>query len=179
MIYYTCDCKISKDDKDYILNTYKQDRFLRTGNGSYYTGYHSHSQSSKRQRTVDFDDKKLVQIYSPILSNCLKEQGFPMKGAILSYNHVWAQIYVKEKGSMNAPHHHYISSKTICSWIHFIDVPDDQDCLYFVVGDKKVYPKEQRSGKLVFFPPWSLHGVDTITTTKERVVVAGNISKLL
>tara|TARA_B100001113_G_scaffold319202_1_gene287722 strand:+ start:811 stop:1347 length:537 start_codon:yes stop_codon:yes gene_type:complete len=178
MIFQSYDYELDHDDTQYILDTYKQDRFLRIGDGSYYTGYHAHSLSESRFNMKKFDDKKLVTMYSSFLAKCLKEQGFPM-GGLISYNHVWAQIYLREKGSKNAPHNHYISNKTICSWIHFVNVPDDQDCLYFKIGDTKVYPKEQRSGKLIFFPAWALHGVDPITTTKERIVVAGNVIKLL
>ena len=178
MIFQSYDYELSYDDTQHILNTYKQDRFLRTGDGSYFTGYHAHSMSSSRCDMGKFDDKRLVTMYSSFLAKCLREQGFPMDG-LISYNHVWAQIYLRERGSKNAPHNHYISSKTICSWIHFVNVPDDQDCLYFQVGDTKVYPKEQRSGKLIFFPAWALHGVDPITTTNERIVVAGNVIKLL
>mgnify|MGYP001174444774 FL=1 len=178
MIFCSYDYELSQDDTQYIYDTYKQDRFLRPGNGSYYTGYHTHPMSRARYKTEKFDDKKIVTMYSSFLAKCLREQGYPMEDSILSYNHIWAQIYLKEKGSMNAPHNHYIS-KELCSWIHFVNVPDDQDCLYFQIGDTKVYPKEQRSGKLIFFPSWAFHGVDPITTTKERVVVAGNIVKLL
>ena len=77
--------------------------------------------------------------------------------------------------SKNEPHNHYTSMDSVCSWIHFVDVPDDQDCLYFQIGKERVFPENQRSGKIIFFPSWAMHGVDAPTTRSERVVVAGNV----
>ncbi len=184
MIFQSYDYQISENDKKYLLETYKSDKYLK---GNYYTGYHTHYLSQRRKTKGDAvhsatgkeDDRRLVGMYSKFLAKCLKDQGLSLPKMILSYNHIWAQIYLKEKGSMNAPHNHFLSSNTVCSWIHFVDVPEDQDCLYFQIGDTKVYPKEQRSGTLVFFPAWAMHGVDPITTTSERMVVAGNVNKIL
>ena len=60
MIFHSYDYELSQDDTQYIYDTYKQDRFLRPGDGSYYTGYHTHPMSRARYKTQKFDDKKIV-----------------------------------------------------------------------------------------------------------------------
>ena len=45
-------------------------------------------------------------------------------------------------------------------------------------AQKKIYPQPQRSGKLIFFIPWTWHGVDPVNSQEERIVVAGNVMRL-
>lgn len=181
MIYRAEPFELSAEDTKYIRDTYKTDKFLRPGTRKYYSGYHSHPNSTVRAdgwNPGKFLDSTLPGMYAPFLSKSLKAQGLNLPGMILSYNHIWAQIYTKEFESENILHNHYSSNDSVCSWIHFIDVPDDQDCLYFKVGDEKFYPKNQRSGTLVFFPPWAMHGVEPVVSQDDRVVVAGNVVRL-
>ena len=177
MIFQSYDFKLSDEDYRYLIDTYKTDRFLRPGENPYYSGYHAHPNSQIR---YDWNpgkqiDRRLINMYTPFLSEKLREQGLDSKNMILSYSHIWAQIYMREMKSKNEPHNHYTSMDSVCSWIHFVDVPDDQDCLYFQIGKERVFPENQRSGKIIFFPSWAMHGVDAPTTRSERVVVAGNV----
>ena len=98
--------------------------------------------------------------------------------AIYSYQHIWAQIYTKSLGKGISAHHHYPDRSNLFSWIHFVDVPDE-DCLYWEMqSGKKIYPQPQQSGKIIFFIPWTWHGVDPIHSQEERIVVAGNVIRL-
>ena len=63
------------------------------------------------------------------------------------------------------------------SWVHFVDVPDTK-LFYFQVGDKKIYPKCQKTGDIILYPSYAMHGVDMMTEGKDRFVVVGNIVKL-
>ena len=185
MIFHSIDFQLSDDDKQYIRETYLTDRFTRKTEKDkplYYTGYH-HSPTSQNRtgRPVQkFLDKRLLQIYSPIIKRELTEQRLfeaDRKG-IYSYQHIWAQIYTKNLGKGIDAHHHYPDPSNLFSWIHFVDVPDE-DCLYWEMNSgKKIYPQPQRSGKLIFFIPWTHHGVDPVESKEERIVVAGNVMRL-
>ena len=185
MIFHTIDFQLSDDDKQYIRDTYLTDRFTRKTKRDkplYYTGYH-HSPTSQNRtgRSVQkFLDTRLLQIYTPIIKKELNEQRLfeADPSAIYSYQHIWAQIYTKSLGTGIGAHHHYPDQSNLFSWIHFVDVPDE-DCLYWEMNSgKKIYPQPQRSGKLIFFIPWTWHGVDPVESKEERIVVAGNVMRL-
>ena len=186
MIFHSIDFELSDDDKQYIRDTYLTDRFARndpnTKEPCYYTGYHHAPDSVNRSgRPIQkFMDTRLLQIYSPILKKELTEQRLfeADRSAIYSYQHIWAQIYKKQLGKGNATHNHYAHPSTIFSWIHFVEAPDE-DCLYWEMNSgKKIYPRPQRSGKMIFFMPWTWHGVDPVISQDERIVVAGNVSRI-
>ena len=184
MIFHSIDFELSDDDKQYIRDTYLTDRFARKykEETQYYTGYH-HSPTSKNRtgkQVQRFLDTRLLQIYSPVLKKELEEQRLfeADSSGIYSYQHIWAQIYTKSLGEGIAAHHHYPDRSNLFSWIHFVDVPDE-DCLYWEMhSGKKIYPQPQYSGKLIFFVPWTWHGVDPIHSQEERIVVAGNVMRL-
>ena len=185
MIFHSIDFELSDDDKQYIRDTYLTDRFTRKtlkDKPLYYTGYH-HSPTSQNRtgRSVQkFLDTRLLQIYSPIIKRELIEQRLfeADPSAIYSYQHIWAQIYTKNLGKGIDAHHHYPDPSNLFSWIHFVDVPDE-DCLYWEMNSgNKIYPQPQRSGKLIFFIPWTWHGVDPVISQDERIVVAGNVSRI-
>ena len=55
----------------------------------------------------------------------------------------------------------------------------NEDCLYWEFkGGKKVYPQPQRAGKIIFFIPWIWHGIDPVKSQEERIVVAGNVTRI-
>tara|TARA_B000000557_G_scaffold159485_1_gene129267 strand:+ start:86 stop:661 length:576 start_codon:yes stop_codon:yes gene_type:complete len=190
MIFHSIDFELSDDDKQYIRDTYLTERFARkrykksqaTEIKEYYTGYHHAPASQNRtgKPIQKFLDTRLLQIYSPILKRELTEQRLfeaDRKG-IYSYQHIWAQIYTKSLGKGIDAHHHYPDPSNLFSWIHFVDVPDE-DCLYWEMNSgKKIYPQPQRSGKMIFFIPWTWHGVDPVESQEERIVVAGNVMRL-
>ena len=146
---------------DYFL-TVKEDKKL----GAHYTGYH---------RNNDFVDKELLSTYVPILKKVLKKFGL---GGLFSYSSIWGQYYKKEMNAVITPHHHFTELKQIISWIHFLDVPD-QKCFYFLVGDEKIYPETQKPFDLMFYPSYAIHGVDKLKHANDRLVIVGNITKLL
>ena len=190
MIFHSIDFELSPEDKQHIRDTYLTDRFARKHYkqsegkevSQYYTGYHHSPTSQNRtgKSIQKFLDTRLLQIYSPIIKRELTEQRLfeADPSAIYSYQHIWAQIYTKQLGKGIAAHHHYPDPSNLFSWIHFVDVPDE-DCLYWEMNSgKKIYPQPQRSGKLIFFIPWTWHGVDPVNSQEERIVVAGNVMRL-
>ena len=146
---------------DYFL-TVKEDKKL----GAHYTGYH---------RNNEFVDKELLSTYVPKLKNVLDKFGL---SGLFSYSSIWGQYYKKEMNAVITPHSHFNELKNIISWIHFLDVPD-QKCFYFLVGDEKIYPDTQGQFDLMFYPSFAMHGVDKLLHAKDRLVIVGNISKLL
>lgn len=146
---------------DYFL-TVKENKKL----GAHYTGYH---------RNSEFVDKELLSTYVPILKNVLKKFGL---NGMFSYSSIWGQYYKKEMEAVVTPHHHFTDLKQIISWIHFLDVPD-QKCFYFLVGDEKIYPETQKPFDLMFYPSYAIHGVDKLKHANDRLVIVGNITKLL
>ena len=185
MIFHTIDFDLSDDDKQYIRDTYLTDRFARKNQkeeSQYYTGYHHSPTSQNRtgKSIQKFLDTRLLQIYSPVIKKELEEQRLfeADSTAIYSYQHIWAQIYTKSLREGISAHHHYPDRSNLFSWIHFVDVPDE-DCLYWEMqSGKKIYPQPQQSGKIIFFIPWTWHGVDPIHSQEERIVVAGNVIRL-
>lgn len=185
MIFHTIDFELSDDDKKYIRETYLTDRFTRRNKSEqplYYTGYHHSPTSQNRtgKSVQKFLDTRLLRIYSPIIKKELEEQRLfeADPSAIYSYQHIWAQIYTKSLGKGIAPHHHYPDRSNLFSWIHFVDAPSE-DCLYWEMkSGKKIYPQPQGSGKIIFFCPWTWHGVDPVESQEERIVVAGNVTRL-
>jgi len=182
MNYRSLNFQLSEEDIKYLYDTYKTEEFRRssTSRRNYYTGYHRHPNSNSRDSSYStFHDEKLYKLYAPFVSKSLKEEGLVVDKMILSFSHMWAQIYTKDWAVGNGIHNHYSDQRTVMSWIHFVDVPDDQDCLYFKIAGEKIYPKDQRSGTMIFFPAWALHGVDPVETQSDRVVVAGNVNRVL
>lgn len=195
-VHWTEKFVLSSEEKQYLLDTYMTDEFC-VDNRNYYSGYHhsngAHGKTSTKPNT--WVDERLRSIYIPYISGVMQEQGLlackkDCKDMMIFSHQLWAQIYTKEKKSDLAPHHHYATAQTVISWIHFVDVPDDQDCLYFQFGDRNAknkfadpkeyrhYPQPQKTDDIIFYSPWIWHGVDTPTSDKPRVVVAGNVLRL-
>ena len=145
--------------------------------GSHYTGYHRNPNNGE---TVDLSkgsyvDKELLSLYVPKLKEVLKKFGLD---GMFSYSSIWGQYYKKEMEAVISPHHHFTELKHLISWIHFLDVPD-QKCFYFLVGDEKIYPETQKPFDLMFYPSYAIHGVDKLKHANDRLVIVGNITKLL
>ena len=93
MNYRSLDFQLSKEDIKYLYDTYKTEEFRRC---NYYTGYHRHPNSTSRDRSHgNFHDERLYKIYTPFISKSLKDEGLTAPKMILSYRHIWAQIYTK------------------------------------------------------------------------------------
>ena len=157
---------------DFFL-TVKEDKDL----GAHYTGYHRNPNNGDN---VDLSkgsyvDKELLSIYVPKLKEVLSKFGL---SGMFSYSSIWGQYYKKEMGAKITPHHHFTELRNLLSWIHFVDVPD-QKCFYFLVGDEKIYPETQTKGDLMFYPSYAIHGVDKLIGAEDRLVIVGNITKLL
>ena len=163
-----------------LKERYSSDFFLTIkddGRGAHYTGYHRNPNNGEDVDTSKgkFVDKQLLSTYVPKLKEVLGK--FGLQG-LFSYNSIWGQYYKKEMNAVITPHHHFRQTKQMLSWIHFLDVPD-QKCFYFLVGDQKIYPDTQKKFDLMFYPSFAVHGVDKLIHADDRLVVVGNITKLL
>ena len=84
-----------------------------------------------------------------------------------SINSLWGAIY--HSGDYANPHNHFASAFSFCYYLKMNDPPTP---LQFKSIDHSITPTE---GMLIIFPGWIDHGVPEITTTGERIVLAGNI----
>ena len=87
---------------------------------------------------------------------------------------MWMQMSNSDTDS-HSIHTHFRGFEQI-SWVHFINVPDQQ-CFYFYNSrEEKIYPPIQKTGDMIAFPSWALHGVDEVKEKNfDRIIVAGNI----
>ena len=87
---------------------------------------------------------------------------------------MWIQMSNSDTNS-HSIHSHFQGFEQI-SWVHFINVPD-QPCFYLCNSrDQKIYPSMQKTGDIIAFPSWVLHGVDEVKEKNfDRIIVAGNI----
>ena len=80
----------------------------------------------------------------------------------------WGAIY--QENDYTIPHTH---GPAFCSWVYYIEVPNNAPPLYFDEAKFKVYPKPD---EIILFPGHVRHEVPkAIDMTGERIVLAGNI----
>ena len=145
--------------------------------GQHYTGFHKNPNNKAPTVEGNFIDKDLLQLYVPKLKKILGDIGLPMGKTIYSYSSIWGQLYKLDLEAVIDVHNHYEDPHQLISWVHFVDVPDTK-LFYFQVGDNKFYPECQKSGDLMLYPSYAMHGVDKMTEGLDRFVVVGNIVKL-
>ena len=85
-----------------------------------------------------------------------------------SITSLWGAIY--HTGDYANTHNHFASSFSFCYYLKMNDPPAP---LQFRSIDYSITPTE---GMLIIFPGWMNHEVPEITTTDERIVLAGNIA---
>ena len=184
---------------DTIKNLMKryQDPYFLKGDpdwGQHFTGYHrnpNHNISAgsidKRftslthQTHVKFIDKDLLKIYVPKIKRVMKLMGLINEKnkptPLYSFGGIWGQLYKKDLRAKIDIHNHYMTPNNLLSYVHFIKTPP-QKCFYFQVGDEKIYPETQNESDLIVYPSYASHGVDTMTCGTDRVVVAGNVTRM-
>ena len=136
----------------------------------YFTTY---SYSSFKDGEVDSSSVEyLLPFYSETIKEMMIDLGMYDR-CRYTYS-LWVQMY-NSNTTTHKVHEHYVHNEII-SWVHFIETPR-QRCFYFLDGrNKKIYP-EQKSGDIIAWPPWLLHGVDPIKRKNfNRIISAGNIS---
>ena len=85
-----------------------------------------------------------------------------------SITSLWGTIY--HTSDYANLHNHFASTFSFCYYLKMNDPPAH---LQFRPIDHSITPTE---GMLIMFPGWLNHEVDEITTTDERIVLAGNIA---
>jgi hypothetical protein len=118
--------------------------------------------------------EEVTNYYVPIIDNVMKDLSLYHRS---KYTWLyWVQMYNSTLGGHDI--HDHFSGSTAVSWVHFIQVPDDQKCFHFLDSDgNKMYPKNQSNGDFIVFPPWALHKIDKVNSDNfNRIVVAGNIT---
>ena len=126
----------------------------------FYSSYHS---------PTDFSDL-LLPFYGKVMQNMMEDLGM-YKRSTFDFN-IWMQKYGSDTDSH--PLHAHFTGAEIISFTHIIDASPEK-CLYFIDDDdNKIYPGEQKSGDIMAWPPWRVHGVDQ--PTGHRLIVAGNIT---
>lgn len=162
MILWNKNIEIDENLIEFSYNFVKQDRFFNTECNLYSSFFKSEELS------------ELTNFYSPIIDIFMKDLGLYHRSRYM-WNY-WIQMY-NNKLDGHSVHDHFDFSNII-SWIHFIQVPEDQKCFYFLDSNKnKLYPENQSFGDFIVFPPWALHGVDKVVRENfNRIIISGNIS---
>ena len=110
--------------------------------------------------------------YESIIDDMMKDLGM-FKRSTYYYN-LWVQMYNSETDT-HTPHSHFGGTEII-SFTHIINC-SEQKCFYFLGdNDSKTYP-DQKSGDIMAWPSWLMHGVDKVEDPSiNRLVVSGNIA---
>ena len=116
--------------------------------------------------------KSLIPFYNECIKDMTMDLGVYHKSKY-TYE-MWMQMSNSDTDS-HSIHSHFQGYEQI-SWVHFINVPDQQ-CFYFYNSrEEKIYPPIQKTGDMIAFPSWALHGVDEVKEKNfDRIIVAGNI----
>ena len=134
----------------------------------YYTTYF---EGAKTDEQISFF-KDIVPFYGERIEDMMKDIG---TYHITKYSFaMWMQMS-NSNTNTHSIHFHFQGFEQI-SWVHFINVPD-QPCFYFYNSrNEKIYPPTQKTGDMIAFPPWALHGVDQVEEKNfDRIIAAGNI----
>ena len=133
--------------------------------------YSTYFVSAKNEKQVSFF-KSLMPFYDEYVECMTKDLGVYHKSKY-TYT-MWMQMSNSDTNS-HSIHSHFQGFEQI-SWVHFINVPD-QPCFYLCNSrDQKIYPSMQKTGDIIAFPSWVLHGVDEVKEKNfDRIIVAGNI----
>jgi len=116
-------------------------------------------------------EKPLLDFYDELIADCTKDLGLYH---ISGYGVVmWMQMY--DHTTTGHTIHSHFAGQECLSWVHFLDTPN-QKCFFFIDSyGKKHYPEHQKSGDVIAFPSWALHGVDRVEEPGDRTVIAGNV----
>ena len=116
--------------------------------------------------------KSLIPFYNECIKDMTMDLGVYHKSKY-TYE-MWMQMSNSDTDS-HSIHSHFQGYEQI-SWVHFINVPDQQ-CFYFYNSrEEKIYPPIQKTGDMIAFPSWALHGVDEVKEKNfDRIIVAGDI----
>ena len=114
----------------------------------------------------------LVPYYESLVEKLVKDLGIFRRSRYI-YN-IWVQMYNSETDT-HGPHSHF-GGNEIISFTHIIQ-SSEQKCFYFLgEDDKKIYP-DQKSGDILAWPSWVMHGVDNVKEYNiDRLVVSGNVA---
>ena len=110
--------------------------------------------------------------YEEITDEIMKDLGMFTRSTY--YRNLWVQMYNSETDTHTA--HSHFGGTEIISFTHIINC-SEQKCFYFLgKDDRKIYP-DQRSGDILAWPSWLMHGVDKVKDPSiNRLVVSGNIA---
>ena len=137
----------------------------------FYTSYDGMNTSVQSQELYEV----LNPYYSNLVKDIIDDVGLRHR---IEYNFKWWVQMYRSDTTTHGAHHHFYQQSTILSWVHFIQSPR-QRCFYFLnSNDEKIYP-QQKSGDIIVFPSWAVHGVDTVKRRNfNRIIVAGNIGAI-
>ena len=117
--------------------------------------------------------ESVEQYYYDLIAGVLDRLG--LRGRAAVYATKWCQVYNNDMGGNHDTHTHY-TGNAMFSWVHFVDVPKDQKCFYFLKNKQKYYPPTQKTGDFIVFPSWASHGADPVKVSGvNRTIVSGNI----
>ena len=110
--------------------------------------------------------------YEEITDEIMKDLGMFTRSTY--YRNLWVQMYNSETDTHTA--HSHFGGTEIISFTHIINC-SEQKCFYFLgKDDRKIYP-DQKSGDILAWPSWLMHGVDKVKDPSiNRLVVSGNIA---
>jgi hypothetical protein len=151
---------------DKLIKKYKTPEYWNN-KSKFHTSYYSENTE------ISDVDEFIVKYYGETVDRVMGD--LSLAGRCDYQMSVWVQIYDNETIG-HEPHDHFASNEFV-SFVHFIDAPEEQNCFYLMKSDGgKIYPTQQRSGDMLFFPSWMQHGVDpVIDEGVTRVVISGNI----
>lgn len=127
----------------------------------YYTTYgHGEMPATVKARFDPFYDEHIIKFMQSVLLFDRVEYRYDL----------WAQYYT---GGAGHPKHDHWDPGTLFSFIHFIQLPENDNCLKMLRQDTHF-----KQGDIIFYPPWQEHEVAAPTKEGHRLVVAGNIEIL-
>tara|TARA_Y100001972_G_C7510770_1_gene258094 strand:+ start:52 stop:639 length:588 start_codon:yes stop_codon:yes gene_type:complete len=165
MIIWTKNQRLPRDLYREVTKTVKLNHKNKE---KYYTSYFEGPRTNEQVTCF----KSLMSFYDENIECMTKDLGLYHKSKY-TYT-MWMQMSNSNTDS-HLMHTHFQGFEQI-SWVHFINVPN-QKCFYFYNSrEEKIYPSTQKTGDIIAFPPWALHGVDEVKQKNfDRVIVAGNL----
>ena len=118
--------------------------------------------------------QELNSFYEPIIKKIMIR--FNLESRCRYKWNFWFQIYNNITGG-HPPHAHF-DGKEVCSFIHFAEVNEDDPCSLWHQAEDKIEFLKEKTGDMIFFPPWVIHSTKDPFLAKNRIVVAGNIDFL-
>ena len=142
-----------------IIRSHKHEEERKSNVKAYMTNYFLHKQHS----IINDVANKAIGIIQSIQ---VKDQ----KGNLDKFFtfDCWGAIYSVDDYTI--PHTH---GPAFCSWVYYIQVPNNAPPLYFNEADLRIHPKPD---EIILFPGHVRHEVPiAIGMSEERIVLAGNI----